>query len=79
MNWDDPSARAALIERVGVAEYNRQFEAHRLATTVETVNGYPIRPTNTRFGRLFMVEGTGNAFYKIEEARAFATSKPAAS
>jgi hypothetical protein len=77
MNWDDPAERARLIERVGAAEYARQFEAHRIASTVATVNGHGIRPIATRFGRLFMVGTTGRAFSTLAEAETFAaTVKP---
>lgn len=77
MNWDNPSDRAALIERVGPAEYNRQFLAHIEASTVSRAGGHRIVPVNTRFGRLFSVHGTGNAFGKLEEAEAYATRNPA--
>lgn len=72
MNWDDPAARASLIERVGVDEYNRQFEAYRAASVVATVNGHDIRPVESRFGRLFMVGTTGSAFRTLAMAKAFA-------
>ena len=71
MNWDDPVARAELIEQVGPAEYNRQIEAHLKASVLETYKGYEIRPVGTRFGRLFMVVGTKSAFSTIEQARKF--------
>lgn len=76
MNWDDPAARARLIDQVGVAEYNRQFEAHRSASVVSTVNGHKIRPVGSRFGRLFMVGDTGTAFQKLADAEAFAAKEP---
>jgi len=72
MNWDDPTARFALVERVGAAEYNRQFRQHIAASTIDTVNGHAIRPTQSRFGRLFMVGNTGDAFYTLAEAKAHA-------
>lgn len=75
INWDDPEARLALIESVGVAEYNRQAEAHRTNSTIETVNGHRIRPVSSRFGRLFMVGDTGTAFATLEQARAFANKE----
>lgn len=76
MNWDDPAARAHLIERVGAAEYNRQFEAHLAASVVSTINGHKIRPVGSRFGRLFMVGDTGTAFRSLAEAEAFAAKEP---
>jgi hypothetical protein len=75
INWDDPEARLALIESVGVAEYNRQAEAHRTNSTIEIVNGHRIRPVSSRFGRLFMVGDTGSAFATLEQARAFANKE----
>lgn len=41
MDWDNPAQRAALIERVGIEEYNRQFEQHIKDSTVAVVNGCP--------------------------------------
>jgi hypothetical protein len=72
MDWNDPAARFRLAERVGTDEYNRQFAAHHAARVIETVNGHPIRPVQTRFGRLFAVGGTTMAFATIEQARAHA-------
>jgi hypothetical protein len=72
MNWDDPAERASLIERVGIERYNRLFEAHRQASIVATVNGHDIRPVSSRFGRLYMVDGTGQAFATLDQAEAFA-------
>ena len=68
-NWDDPSSRAAFIERVGSAAYNKALEQHQAASVIETVNGHAIRPVGSRFGRLFMVGGTGSAFLTLEAAR----------
>jgi len=41
MNWDDPAARARLIQDVGPGEYKRQFEEHCRESTVLVVNGIP--------------------------------------
>ena len=68
-NWDDPSSRAAFIERVGPAAYNKAMEQHQAASVIETVNGHAIRPAGSRFGRLFMVGSTGSAFATLEAAR----------
>lgn len=76
MNWDDPAERGRLIDRVGPKEYNRLLEEHLKAITVETVNGYPIIPVNSRFGRLYQVSGTSSAFKTLEAARAFALQQP---
>ena len=71
-NFDDPASRAAFIERVGPDAYNRAMAAHQAASVIETVNGHPIRPVASRFGRLFMVGGTGSAFATLKQARNFA-------
>jgi predicted helicase len=68
MDWDNPEARAELVERVGLQEYNRLFENHREASIVSVVNGYAIRPVMTRFGQLFLVDGAGQAFFTLKEA-----------
>jgi len=70
MNWDDPQDRARLIEQIGIAAYNEAMEMHRAESTVETVNGYPIRPVrSSRFGRLFLVDGANMAFPTLDAAR----------
>jgi hypothetical protein len=77
MNWDDPTARFELIERVGPTEYNRLHREHIEASTIERVNGYAIRPIETmRFGRVYQVGDTGSAFSTIEAARKYAESIP---
>jgi hypothetical protein len=72
MNWNDPQARAALIKRVGVAEYNRRHTAHWQQSIEATVNGYDIRIV----GQLHAVAGTRRAFSTLEEAATFAASLP---
>ena len=76
MNWNDPAERAALIERVGANEYNRLMSEHIAASTIETVNGYGIRPVTSRFGNFFAVDGTGYAARSLEEARRIALRQP---
>jgi hypothetical protein len=76
MNWDDPVARFNLIERVGPAEYERQHLQHCKNTTVSVVAGHSIRPVGSRFGRLFLVEGTGKAFSTLTQAEEFAAANP---
>jgi hypothetical protein len=76
MNWDDPVARAELIERVGADEYTRLLKAHRRATVAATVNGYTIRPVNTASGCLFAVDGTGNAYATLDDACEYAAFLP---
>jgi hypothetical protein len=72
LNWDDPAARLALIESVGADEYNRLLAVHHKRQTVATVNGHGIRSIGSRFGQLFMVEGTDHAFATQGEAETFA-------
>ncbi len=76
MNWNDPAARLALIERVGPAEYNRQIAKHLGLSAVATVNGHAIRPVSSRFGKLFMVGDTGTAFQTLPQAETFAKQEP---
>ena len=78
INWDDPKARHELIERIGTAAYNQAFTDHQKKSTVATVNGYPIRPVGSRFGRLFMICGTDRAFSTMEAATAHANTLPPA-
>src|ERR1043165_3295223 len=61
MDWDDPAARARLIEDVGPGEYKRRFEEHCRESTVLVVNGYTIRRIGPLLKRLFLVEGTDTA------------------
>lgn len=77
MDWNDPAARGRLIERVGIDEYERQQAAHFRASTLAVVNGYGIRAVGSRFGTVYMVDGTGNGYTTLEAARAFATNQPA--
>jgi len=72
LNWDDPAARLALIESVGADEYNRLLAVHHKRQTVATVNGHGIRSVGSRFGELFMVEGTDRAISTQGEAETFA-------
>lgn len=77
MDWDDPVARAGLLIAVGPDEYSRRFGEHRQKSVVTTVNGHAIRPSGSRFGRLFMVGDTGTAFLTLAEAEKFAGDQPA--
>lgn len=72
MDWNDPEARLALIEAVGAEEYNRRFEQHKEESTVAVVNGYRIRPVSSRFGTLFLVDGTRSAYSTQRAAEAAA-------
>lgn len=77
MDWNDPAQRAHLAERVGPAEYNRLFEENRQASIVSRVNGYEIRPVHSgRFGKLYMIEGTGTAYIHLDLAEDYARGLP---
>jgi hypothetical protein len=76
MNWDDPVARYNLIERVGIAEYNRLIQQHFVDSTVSTVNGYPIRPVGSRFGTIYMIDGANTGFRTQAESEAYAATLP---
>jgi hypothetical protein len=78
MNWDDPAARGRLLEQIGADAYNERLKKHQEASTIETVNGYAIRPVASRFGRLFAVAGTNKAFPTLDQAKDFARSQPPA-
>ncbi len=71
-NWDDPADRLRLIEEVGAEAYTRALQEHIRTSRVATVNGYHIRPVGSRFGRLFVVEGSQRAFATLAEAEAHA-------
>ena len=75
MNWNDPAARLALTEAVGVDEYTARLKDHFDEMTVEVVNGHAIRIVDSaRFGQLFMVGDTGTAFSKFDQAEKHANS-----
>jgi hypothetical protein len=64
------------VERVGTKRYNELLEEHVRSTVIETVNGYTIRPVQSRFGQLYTVDGLGVAFRKVTEARDAAIKAP---
>lgn len=72
MDWNDPAARGRLIERVGIDEYNRLQQEEFERQTVETVNGHAIRIVGSRFGRVYMVDGTDRGHQTLEGARKIA-------
>jgi hypothetical protein len=76
IDWSDPAARLALIERIGPEAYNAALAEHQRASTVATVKGRGIRPIASRWGRLFMIEGTGLAFDTLAEAEEYAGNLP---
>jgi hypothetical protein len=67
MNWNDPVERLALIESVGVAEYNLRLSNHH--ESLESI--YPVW---TRFGQLFAVKDTKMAFSTQAQALAHLAS-----
>ncbi len=73
-DWSSAEDRADLIERVGITEYKRQFQAQLRASIVTTANGYDIRPIQTQWGRLYQVMGTKQAFSTLDKAEQFARS-----
>src|SRR5262245_51059476 len=76
MDWNDPAARAELIQRVGRSEYMRLQEAHFAATTVAHENGYRIRSIKTRWGLAYIVDGLGRGGYSLNEALEIARTAP---
>jgi len=82
MNWDDPAERLALIQRVGVAEYQRLLnehgDEHRMRTTVAAINGRSIWPVECKYGRVFAVQGSNVAFATVDGAIAHARTLPEA-
>ena len=76
IDWNDPAARARLIERLGPAAYNKAFAKHVEETTICVVNGYPLRPIMTRFGKLIQVYGDTHAFNTVEQATEHAKNLP---
>jgi len=77
IDWNDPAARGRLAERVGPDEYNRLHRAHMKASVVSTVNGYDIRPVGSRFGTIYMVDGTDTGYQTQKQAEEHAAKLPA--
>lgn len=76
MDWNDPAARARLIDRVGPDRYEQMQEEHFAASSTGMVNGYRIRPVQSRFGRLFSIDGTTFAYSTQAQAEAEAAKLP---
>ena len=74
IDWNDPVARARLIDRIGPAAYEKAQQENVAATALCVVNGYPLRPIQTRFGRLIQVYGDTRAFTTLEAAKAHAVT-----
>lgn len=72
-----PEHRAAAIEALGPEGYNKAMAEYRQRMIVCTEAGHPIfRIENTRFGTLFGVGDTGNAFGHLANAIAHARANP---
>jgi hypothetical protein len=67
IDWNDPAACLALIERVGIAEYNRLHAEHcfPLQAIAKTVTGHAIRKTT-----FFTV--ADRSFYTLDQATEYA-------
>ena len=78
IDWSDPTARLRLVEEFGTEEYNKALAAHHQDTTIEVVNGYPLRRVFSPFGNLIAVTGTPQAFRTLEAASNHAKSLPPA-
>ena len=67
IDWNDPAACLALIERVGIAEYNRLHAEHclQLQAVAKTVKGHAIRKTT-----FFTV--ADRSFYTLDQATEYA-------
>jgi hypothetical protein len=76
IDWNDPVARARLIEAIGVDRYHEAQRKWLASITVKTIGGRAIRLFSTRFGRVYAVTYTRNGFATLEEAEAYAASLP---
>ena len=72
MSLDTPEGRLAYIEANGLEAYNRAMKKKFDQDTVEIVNGHRIRTVHSRFGLLYVVDGTNKAHSTLEGARAIA-------
>lgn len=72
MNWNDPAARLALIESVGIEAYNARMLEQIEKSVIETVAGHRIRVVYSRWGDVHMVGDTGKGFSTLQQAREFA-------
>ena len=77
IDWNDPAARARHIESVGIDAYNRDHAEHLERSAIATIAGHAIRPTQSAFGKLFIVGSTGKAFAKLAVAADYARRNPA--
>jgi hypothetical protein len=75
-NWNDPVDRARLIEEIGPAAYEKAHAYHHKTTIIATIGGHSVYPVQSRFGTLFVVGYTGNAFSTLDKAKSFAERYP---
>jgi hypothetical protein len=60
IDWNDPTARFALIGQVGPHRFNELHAEYMRRSTIASVAGHAIRSViSQRFGRLFVVGDTG--------------------
>lgn len=71
-----PEERYRYLRANGTDAYNRMMREQFDRDTVATANGYGIRRVDSRFGTLYMVEGTSSAFRTVDEAVNFANAQP---
>lgn len=77
MDWNSPIEREQLLARVGLVEYNRMYYDHTHShILVTTVNGYQIRPVETRFGKVYVIGNTGAGYAHLQDAIGAALKLP---
>lgn len=74
IDWDDPAARGALIDRIGIDAYNAAIAEHHEKSAVAIVNGYRIRPVGSRFGTLMFIDGANSAYVTLDAAKHYAAT-----
>jgi hypothetical protein len=73
-NWNDPASRLALLESVGIDEYNRRMQQHIDDSTVAVIAGHCIRTQQTQWALVYTVGDSG--FATLDEAMRFAKAHP---
>jgi hypothetical protein len=73
---DTPAGRYHAVEALGPEAYNAAVRAHMDANTVATVNGYAIRRVSSRWGNIYMVDGTGKGWASAARAKSEAAALP---
>jgi hypothetical protein len=72
-----PEGRYAASQALGPEGYSAAMEEHLRANTVATVNGYDIRKTESRWGTVYMIDGTSIGYQSLDKAKAHAARLPA--